>query len=164
MGSANVARSATPPDDIRGVSVNKAAPDLLDASLRLLRLSAALQADGETRSVVTASSIRRRSAAWTNDREVETDALLQGNSGSARRSGRHNCQYPTDRSAGPKVLKKGSLKPPYPPKASTTKATERPCFIGFLECSSAETKDVVTGRRGSHDAKRSARAHLALRL
>jgi AraC-like DNA-binding protein len=38
MGSANVARSATPPDDIRGVAVNKAAPDLLDASLRLLRL------------------------------------------------------------------------------------------------------------------------------
>ncbi|MEA2794500.1 MAG: hypothetical protein QOI87_1880, partial [Bradyrhizobium sp.] len=30
MGSANVARSATPPDDIRGVAVNKAAPDLLD--------------------------------------------------------------------------------------------------------------------------------------
>src|ERR1035437_103098 len=28
-------------------------------------LGAALQADGETRSVVTASSIRRRSAAWT---------------------------------------------------------------------------------------------------
>src|SRR5258705_1916847 len=28
-------------------------------------LDAALQADGETRSVVTASSIRRRSAAWT---------------------------------------------------------------------------------------------------
>jgi hypothetical protein len=27
-------------------------------------LGAALQADGETRSVVTASSIRRRSAAW----------------------------------------------------------------------------------------------------
>jgi AraC-like DNA-binding protein len=37
MGNANVARSATP-DDIRGVAVNKAAPDLLDASLRLLRL------------------------------------------------------------------------------------------------------------------------------
>jgi AraC-like DNA-binding protein len=38
MGRANVARSATPPDDIRGVAVNKAAPDLLDASLRLLTL------------------------------------------------------------------------------------------------------------------------------
>src|SRR5258708_30123852 len=34
------------------------------ASGKLKVLGAALQADGETRSVVTASSIRRRSAAW----------------------------------------------------------------------------------------------------
>jgi hypothetical protein len=43
MGSASLVRSASPPDEIRGVAVNKAAPELLDASLRLLRLLDAAQ-------------------------------------------------------------------------------------------------------------------------
>jgi AraC-like DNA-binding protein len=38
MGRVSLVRSTIPPDEMRGVAVNKAAPELLDASLRLLRL------------------------------------------------------------------------------------------------------------------------------